>query len=110
MSHRILQINDLVREIIGEVLVRGVNFKVGILVTITKVDTSADIRHSRISISAFPEKELPYVLKTLEHEKRTIQKSLHRKLHMKPLPMISFQPDSTEQNADIIERLLLELK
>jgi len=110
MSHRILQINELIRELLGEILVREVSFKVGILATITKVDTSADLRHSRISISAFPEQELSYVLKTLEHERKNIQKALHRKLHMKPLPIISFYPDPTEQNADVIERLLLELK
>ncbi len=29
---------------------------------------------------------------------------------MKPLPLLSFRSDLTERNADVIERLLIELK
>lgn len=110
MSHRILQINELIREHLGEILLREVSFKAGILVTISKVDTTADLRHSRISISTFPESETGYAIGTLAHEKGRIQKVLHGKLHMKPLPAISFRADPTEQNADVIERILMELK
>ncbi len=110
MSHRILQINGLIREHLGNIFLREVSFKVGTLVTITKVDTSADLRHSRILVSVFPETESVYALKTLEHEKGAIQKALHRKLHMKPLPVISFHCDPTGENADIIEKLLIELR
>ncbi len=110
MSQRILQINDLIREHLGVILLREVSFKVGILVTITKVNTTPDLRHSVISISTFPEQETDYALKTIGHEKNRIQTSLHRKLHMKPLPLLSFRSDLTERNADVIERLLIELK
>jgi len=110
MSQRILQINELLREHLGGILLREVSFKTGILVTITKVDTNPDLRRSNISVSVFPEKETAYALRTLEHEKRRIQKTLHGKLHMKPLPLISFRSDPTEQNADVIEKILLELK
>jgi ribosome-binding factor A len=110
MSRRLLQINDLIREHLGGLLLREVSFKTGILVTITKVDTTQDLRHARISISTFPEQESDYALKTLAHERGRLQKSLHGMLHMKPLPIISFRSDSTEQNADVIERILLALK
>jgi ribosome-binding factor A len=110
MSHRILQINELIREHLGGILLREVSFKAGILVTISKVETTADLRHSKISISTFPEKETGYAIGTLMHEKGRIQKSLHRKLSMKPLPLLIFRSDSTEQNADVIERILIGLK
>lgn len=109
MSQRILQINDLIREHLGELFLREISFKAGILVTITKVETSADLRHAKISISTYPEQESEYALKTIFHEKRAIQKALHRKLHMKPLPILSFVSDSTEQDADVVEKLLRRL-
>ncbi|NTW30000.1 MAG: ribosome-binding factor A [Candidatus Moranbacteria bacterium] len=110
MSRRIHQINELIQKHIGNILQKEVSFKAGILVTVSKVDTTVDLRHSRISISTFPEQETDYVMKTLEHEHGKIQIALHKLLHMKPLPKISFRSDLTEQNADVIERLLLQLK
>lgn len=110
MSHRIPQVNELIQKHIGNILLKEVSFKAGILVTVSKVETTPDLRHARISISTFPEQETDYVMKTLAHEHGKIQRTLHRLLHMKPLPKVTFRSDSTEQNADVIERLLLELK
>lgn len=110
MSHRILQINELIREHIGEIISREVSLKTGVLTTITKVETSPDLRHAKAWVSIFPEHEEHYVMRTLSHERGRVQKSLYRKLHMKPMPVISFHHDQTEQNADVIEKLLLELK
>ncbi|HWQ60366.1 MAG TPA: ribosome-binding factor A [Candidatus Fimivivens sp.] len=110
MSKRILQINDLIRELLGDLVLREVAFKTGTLVTITRTDTSADLRHSRVFVSIYPEQETGYALKTLEHERKKLQGALHRKLHMKPLPLISFHSDTTERNADIVERIIIGLK
>ncbi|NTW13634.1 MAG: ribosome-binding factor A [Candidatus Moranbacteria bacterium] len=106
MSHRILQINGLIRELLGEILLREVNFKPGVLATISKVDTSPDLRNSRVYISVLPENEFNYVLKTLRYERKRIQHELHGKLQMKPMPKISFEYDPTESRADTVEKIL----
>jgi len=110
MSQRIIQINSLIREHLGNIILREVTFKTGTLVTITKVDTSADLRHTKVHFSAYPEGDSEYALQTLLHEKRVIQRALHEKLHMKPLPKLSFLSDPTEKNADVVERLLRDIK
>lgn len=109
-SRRLLQINDLLREHLGEIISKDVSFKPGVLVTISRVRTSPDLRSSRVSVSVFPETETGYAMKTLGHESHRIEHTLHGLLHMKPLPRISFTPDSTAIRADEIEKILKSLE
>jgi ribosome-binding factor A len=106
MSFRIQQINKLIRNRIAEILRRELDLKPGIFLTVVKVDTSSDLRYTRISISVFPEKESEYALKTLEKEMYHIQGKLNKKLHLHPLPRIKFALDKTEAKADEIEKIL----
>lgn len=109
MSQRIQKINTLIKQRVGELLSRELSMKPGVFVTITKVDTTPDLRYTRVSVSIFPEKDINYAMQALKNEKGSIQKGLHGKLHMKPLPKLSFIYDPTEAEADKIERILLEL-
>jgi ribosome-binding factor A len=59
-------------------------------------------------LSIFPEKETQYVLKSLEKEIYKIQGLLNKKLRMRPLPKIVFKLDTSEIEAEKIEKLLKE--
>lgn len=109
MSDRIAKINDLIRQHLNDILTRDIHLKSGVFVTIVKVDTTADLRYTRIFVSIFPEGETTYALKTLTRELYNIQGALNRKLHLKPLPRIDFILDTTEARADEIEKLLKAL-
>lgn len=110
MSKRIIQINDLIRAHLGEIFAHEINLKPGVLATITKVDTTPDLRRSDVLVSVFPETEERYVMKTIAKEKHGIEKALHSKLYMKPLPKLAFSFDPTESKADEIERILKGLE
>jgi ribosome-binding factor A len=110
MSQRTIQINELLRSHLGEIFSREISFKEGVLATITRVSVTPDLRHAAVSVSAFPEAEANYVLKTLKKERGKIQKNLNRLLYMKPLPILSFSFDPTESKADEIERILKTLE
>lgn len=109
MSQRIIQINELVKHHINDILVKDLSLKEGVFITISKVDTTSDLRYTRVFVSIFPEKETRYALTTLKKEMYKIQGILNRKLHMKPLPKIEFRLDTTEIKADEIEKLLQEI-
>lgn len=107
MTHsRVDQINELLRTELGEIFRKEVSLKQGVLITISKVETTRDLRHTSVSISVFPESEEDYTMKTLGKELSRIQKTLYTKLYMKPLPRIHLLSDHTEQKADVIEKLL----
>lgn len=109
MSTRISKINELIRQHVNDIIIKDLSLKGGVFVTIAKVDTTPDLRYTRIFVSIFPESERDYVMKTLEKEIYKIQGTLNKKLHMRPLPKIVFQLDTTEEKADEIEKLLKEI-
>lgn len=110
MTLRVDKMNSLVREIFSELLDQEISLKQGVLVTVAKVDTTPDLRYTRVSVSIFPEQEESYAIATLRHEQSRLQKALNAKLSMKIRPRILIESDHTEKSADVIEKLLLEIK
>jgi len=109
MSLRVKSINELIKNHMGDILLKELDLKPGILVTVSKVDTSPDLRYTRIFVSVFPEKETQYVKKALHNGIYQIQGVLNKRLVMKPIPRISFEIDRTEAEAQKVEDILKEL-
>lgn len=109
MSERIAKINKLIKKQLGEILIRELSIKPGVFITISKVDTTADLRYTRVSISIFPEKESDYIIKTIKKEIYSLQGALNKKLTLKPLPRLEFIADATEAQADDIEKILINI-
>ncbi len=109
-SLRITKVNEQLRKLLGEIMERELSLKPGVIITIPKVDTSKDLRYTRMFISVFPERETNYVVETLKKELSGIQKKLYAKLYMRPMPKLAFEIDTTAQEADKVEKILLELK
>lgn len=109
MSERIQKINKLIKRHLGEIFLKELSLKPGLFLTISKVDTTPDLRYTQVSISVFPYKEADYAIKTLSKELYSIQGSLNKKLKMRPLPRLGFKLDPTEEEADKIEKILLEI-
>lgn len=109
MSHRLLKINELLRSHLANIICREIDFKSGVLATVTKVETSPDLRSARVGIGVLPEDDAHYVIRTLQKERKSVQGKLHSMLSMKPMPKISFFFDPTESRADVIEHILIEI-
>lgn len=102
------KLSATVQRDVNEILLREINFKPGVFITISRVDTSADLRYTHLFLSIFPEKETPYVMQSLQKEIYKIQGLLNKKLRMRPLPKIVFKLDTSEIEAAKIEKLLQE--
>jgi len=109
MSSRIHKVNELIRTSIAEIISREVEMPPGVFVTVTRVDTTADLRYARVFVSVFPEKKFGKTMEYFEKKIYIIQGALNKRLQMKPLPRIEFMKDKTEAEADKIEKLLKEL-
>ena len=109
MSTRIDKINELIKHQVNDIILKDLSLKSGVFVTISKVDTTSDMRYARVFISIFPEREINYAAKTLNREIFRIQGELNKRLKTKILPRIEFRVDMTESKADEIEKLLKEL-
>lgn len=109
MPHRMEKINELIRDLLGDILTRELSLKPGIFLTIAKVDTTKDLRYTRVFLSVYPESEANYALETLKKEMFEIQGKLNKKLHIRPLPRVEFVFDKTEIEADRVEKLLNQI-
>lgn len=107
MVRRIEQVNDLIREELGKIIDRDVDFPAA-LVTITRVVTSSDLHYADVFLSILPVTQEGAATELLESHIGSVQRSLNRKLRMRPVPRIKFLIDKEQKRADRIEKLLAQ--
>ncbi len=110
MSKRIQRVNQLIKKELSQILLREVDFSKDILVTITRVDTSPNLRESKVFISAVPEDKTQRVLKALNQKIYELQQKINRRLKMRPVPRIRFSEERETAEAGRIEEILEKLK
>ena len=109
-SHRLQKLNRLIREEIGKIIQKEIDFRKDVLVTITAVETSKDIKHAKVKISVLPEKETKEIVKKLEKKIFLIQKHLNQRLILRYVPKIRFVIDRGSRQATRIEELARRLE
>lgn len=110
MSLRTEKINSLIQNYISESLLREVSFKPGVFVSVSKVDTTDDLRYTRIFLSVYPASEKNYVQVTLKKELYRLQGSLNKKMQMKILPKISFFFEDRQEKVSQLDEIFDKIK
>lgn len=110
MSKRIQQVNELIKRELGKILLRETDFSKNILVTITRVENSVDLKLARIYISCLPEKEIEKVFTVLNKQIYHLQQTMNKRLPMRPVPKIKFIKEKETKKAAEIEELLNKIK
>jgi len=109
-TYRLQKLNSLIKEEVGKLIQEEFDFKEGVLVSVTKAETSPDITHVKISISVLPENEEVNILKELEKNIYHIQKLLNKRLVLRYVPKIRFVIDQSIKKAARIEELAKKIK
>jgi len=109
MSLRVKRVNELLKHEISQLLLKEIDFY-DILVTITEIETSPDLRYAKVKISVLPQEKNELIIETINKNIFQIQQKLNKKLHMKPIPRIRFEIDQAEIKAQRIEELLSKNK
>jgi len=111
MADRILRINQLIKKELAEILLKEFDSPKGSLITITKVETFANLSQSKIYVSIiFIGKERPDVISILKKKTYSFQKSLDRRLKMRKIPKITFFQEEETAQAAKIEEILFNLR
>ncbi len=105
MSKRIERVNKVLKEEINKILLKEVDFG-GALVTIIDVETSLDLRYCNIKLSVLPDNKEKWAFKILEAKIYDIQKTLNKKLNMRPVPKIRFEMDQGTKKLHRIDEIL----
>jgi ribosome-binding factor A len=101
------RVNEVVREVLGAAIATELKDpRIG-FVTVTDVDTSPDLRASRVYVSVLgSEEERERTLAGLRSSHGVLQAAINRELRLKRTPTLSFHYDESIERGDRISRLL----
>ena len=109
-SERILKINNLIRDVVGKVLLAEFRPEDDTaLITVMRAEVSPTLEHATVYISVLPDDHGTAVLAELKKQIYHLQQVINKQLVMRPVPKIKFEIDMTEANASRIEKLLQEV-
>jgi len=110
MDHRIEKIEALIQTILAEMIARDFRTSRETIISVTKVKASGNLQEAKVYISVLPDQKRDQVVHALEREAAFLQKTLNRKLRMRPVPKIIFVADANPAQAQQVETILEELK
>ncbi len=109
MRNRILRVNKNIQQILGKIFQRELDLPQGVFITITKVETSADLKTANAFVSILPEKNQKGIFNQIKRKKKIIQRLLGENLVMKNTPSLSLILDTAPARVDRLQKLLKEI-
>jgi len=106
MSRRMEKINKLLKQEISSLILKELDFKRDVIITVIKAETYSDLNQVKVGISILPFSKAEQVLRVLNSKNSDIQRLLNKKLRMKIVPKIKFKLDSSEEKISRVEQLL----
>ena len=110
MRTRLAKVNTLIQKELSQAIHQNIDLPPGVLVTLTRVETSVDLRHASVYVSVLPAPKLPSTLQLIQRKRTMLQRVLNQRLVMRPLPRITFVLDPGERHAARIETILAQEK
>lgn len=112
MSRRADRINGLLREEISLMLSREIKDpRLDGLISITRVDTSSDLRNARVFLSVMGDKaSKDAALAGIQSAASFMRRSLRDRLKLRYVPFLKFAIDESIENADSVLRLMDQLQ
>ena len=108
---RLERVNQLIREEISAVLQRQIKDPRLGFVTVTEVDTTADLKLARVYVSVLgPEEQWAKSFKALESARGFVWNWLRKHLDLRVTPQLAFRPDRSMEHAAHIQSLLAGLR
>jgi ribosome-binding factor A len=108
---RLERVNQLIKEEVSAVLQRQIKDPRLGFVTVTEVDTTADLKLTRVYVSVLgPEEQWAKSFKALESARGFVWNWLRKHLDLRLTPQIAFRPDRSMEHAAHIQSLLAGLK
>jgi ribosome-binding factor A len=107
MGRRLLKVNEAVREVLSSTIAEGLKDpRVG-FVTVTSVETSADLRHARVFVSVLGgQREREETLAGLRSSHGYLQERVAEAVRLKRTPQLEFVYDGSVDHGMRIQKLL----
>jgi ribosome-binding factor A len=104
---RALRVNEVLRQVVAEELERLADADERLrLVTVTSVDTSADLRSATVYLGTLDED----AAEALEERRAQVQRTVGRQVRMKRTPRLQFAADPATTAGQRVEEILRRLR
>lgn len=108
MGYHIERVNSLLRQTLSELLQREVKDpRLGGFITITAVDTSADMKHAKVYVSSLGgDDDRQEILGALTTAAGFLRREMAASLKLRRIPQLAFQWDDSIERGDRLLRLI----
>jgi ribosome-binding factor A len=106
---RLTRINELLKRELAQLIERGsVCIPSGMLVSVTKVNTSVDLRNATVYISMFGGKasQREQAMNELHRARPAFQREVAQKLGFKHTPVLTYKEDNSAEKGDRVLAIL----
>ena len=110
---RLTRVNELIKREMSELITRySISPSPSVLVSVTEVRTSVDLRNATVSVSVFGGDKIAQrmILENLNSSRRDFQSAMARTLGFKHTPVLTFRIDKRVAAGDRVFALLEELE
>lgn len=108
MKFRKERLNSVLRSEISRAIEKEIEFPLGVLATITDVDTASDLSEAKIGVSVLPSEKKDEVLKILNAKAGYFYSLVFKKLKIYTVPKLKFVYDPGPENAARVEEISLK--
>src|SRR5258708_14462074 len=92
MKHRLERVNEVVKRELSELILRDLNFEPAVLVTITAVDISPDLKQCHVYVNVIGANyQKSDVIAELGEHRTSLQRELSKRVVLKNTPHLHFQ-------------------
>ena len=112
-SQRQLRVGELVKQNLGELLIRNeakIPFINSKLITVTEVRMTPDLKTARVYVIPLGGIDTKETVKILTEYSHLVRKALSKRLDIKFLPKLTFVEDNSFEYAEKIERIIKKNK
>lgn len=109
-SNRMNKINEELKKVIGSVINNQLkNPRLTGLISVTKVQTTPDLRYARVYISMFNEKSKKETLSILKRSAGFVRSEVARKVNLRMTPELVFLLDDSMEYGSRIDEILSKI-
>lgn len=106
---RVEQVNENLQREVAKFINNELNFN-EVLVTVSRVDCSPDLKNAKIFISVLPDNKFGSTIERLKKNTSPLTSYLKKNIKLRVIPKISWQVDPTEKEASVIDGILRQIE
>lgn len=109
-ASRIPKLVSLIRAELNTIIKRELEFPLGAIVTITKIEIDTELAQAKVGVSILPFAKSETIFVIVERAAGHVQRLLNARLKVYRVPRLNFYLDTEPEKADRIEHLLDSIK